>query len=330
MRRREFITGLGSTAAWPVVARAQQGQRLRRIGMLMALEEADPEAKAHLYTFTKRLAELGWINGRTARMEVRWAGDSVERARTYAKELVELQPDVILADSTPQAAALHQVTRVIPVVFVLVSDPVGMGLIAGLPRPGGNFTGFVPQEPTMARKWLEFLTEVAPGVKRVAIIFNPDTTPYIEPEYLPQFEAAARFFKVTLLSAPVRSDAEIEMVITSLARSPGGGIIAAPGSFMNAHRSSVISLSARNNIPAVYTSPIYVKDGGLLSYGPDLEDMFRRAALYVDRILRGTSPVELPVQLPVKFEMAVNLKTAKALGLTIPETLLATADEVIQ
>jgi putative ABC transport system substrate-binding protein len=263
-------------------------------------------------------------------MDVRWSDGSIDRARTFAKDLVGLRPDVVLADSTAQAAALFQETRTIPVVFVLVADPVGMGLIAGLPRPGGNFTGFVPQEPAMARKWLQFLTEIAPGVTRVAIIFNPDTTPYIEPEYLPQFEAGARFLKVTLLSAPVRSDAEIEMVITSLARSPGGGIIAAPGSFMNAHRSSVISLSARNNIPAVYTSPIYVKDGGLLSYGPDLEDMFRRAALYVDRILRGTSPVELPVQLPVKFEMAVNLKTAKALGLTIPETLLATADEVIQ
>ena len=330
MRRREFTAGLGSAAAWPVVVLAQQGQRLRRIGMLMALEEADPEAKAHLYTFTKRLAELGWINGRTARMEVRWAGDSVERARMYAKELVELQPDVILADSTPQAAALHQVTRIIPVVFVLVADPVGMGLIAGLPRPGGNFTGFVPQEPAMARKWLQFLTEIAPGVTRVAIIFNPDTTPYIEPEYLPQFEAGARFFKVTLLSAPVRSDAEIESVITSLARDPGGGIIAAPGSFMNAHRSIVISLSARNNIPTVYTSPIYVRDGGLLSYGPDLEDIFRRAAPYVDRILRGTSPAELPVQLPVKFLMGLNAKAAKALGLTVPPSILVRADEVIE
>jgi putative ABC transport system substrate-binding protein len=247
-------------------------------------------------------------------MDVRWSGGSNDRALTFAKDLVGLRPDVILADSTAQAAALYQETRTIPVVFVLVADPIGMGLIAGLPRPRGNFTGFMPHEPAMARKWMELLTEIAPSVKRIAIIFNPDTTPYIEPDYLPQFKAGARFFKVTLLSAPVHSYADIESVITSLAHDRGGGIIAAPGSFMNAHRSSVISLSARNNIPTVYTSSIYVRDGGLLSYGPDLEDMFRRAALYVDRILRGISPVELPVQLPTKFEMAINLKTAKALG----------------
>jgi putative tryptophan/tyrosine transport system substrate-binding protein len=271
MRRRQFIVGLGSAAAWPVVTRAQQGPRMRRVGALMALDQTDPEARDQLSAFTQELAKLGWIEGRTLRMDVRWSGGSIDRARTFAKDLVGLRPDVILADSTAQAAALYQETRTIPVVFVLVADPVGMGLIAGLPRPGGNFTGFMPQEPAMAVKWLELLTEIAPGVTRVAIIFNPDTTPYIEPDYLPQLEAGARFFKVTLLSAPVRGDAEIETVITSLARDPGGGIIAAPGSFMNAHRSSVISLSARNNIPAVYTSPIYVRDGGLLSYGPDLE-----------------------------------------------------------
>jgi putative ABC transport system substrate-binding protein len=329
MRRREFIAGIGSAAAWAAVARAQ-GPRIRRVGALMALDQADPEARDQLSAFTQALAELGWIEGRTLRMEVRWSGGSIDLARTFAKDLVGLRPDVIFADSTAQAAAIYQETRTIPVVFVLVADPVGMGLIAGLPRPGGNFTGFMPHEPEMARKWLELLTEIAPGVTRVAIIFNPDTTPYIEPDYLPQFEAAARFFKVTLLSAPVRSDGEIETVITALARDPGGGIIAAPGSFMNAHRSSVISLSERNNIPAVYTSPIYVRDGGLLSYGPDLEDMFRRAALYVDRILRGTKPAELPVQLPVKFLMGLNAKAAKGLGLTVPPSILLRADEVIE
>jgi putative tryptophan/tyrosine transport system substrate-binding protein len=274
MRRREFIAGLGSAAAWPVVARAQQAPRMRHVGALMALDPADPEARAHLSAFTLALRELGWIEGRTLRVDVRWTGDSIDRARTFAKELVGLQPDAIFADSTAQAAALYRETRTIPVVFVLVADPIGMGLVAGLPRPGGNFTGFMPHEPGMAKKWLELLTEIAPGVTRVAIIFNPDTTPYIEPDYLPQFETAAQFFKVTLLSAPVRSDAEIETVITSLARRPGGGIIAAPGSFMNVHRASVISLSARSNIPTVYTSPIYVRDGGLLSYGPDLKTCF--------------------------------------------------------
>jgi putative ABC transport system substrate-binding protein len=330
LRRREFIAALGGAAAWPLAARAQQRPSMRRVGALMALDQADPEAKAQLSAFTEALAELGWIEGRTLRMEVRWAAGSIDRARTFAKELISLRPEVIFADSTAQADALYQETRTIPVVFVLVSDPVGMGLIAGLPRPGGNFTGFVPHEPAMATKWLELLTEIAPRVARVAIIFNPDTTPYIEPDYLPQFEAAARSFKVTLLSAPVRSNAEIEKVITSLARDPGGGIIAAPGSFMNAHRSSVISLSARNDIPTVYTSPIYVRDGGLLSYGPDLEDIFRRAAPYVDRILRGTSPAELPVQLPVKFLMGLNAKAAKALGLTVPPSILVRADEVIE
>jgi putative tryptophan/tyrosine transport system substrate-binding protein len=330
MLRREFTAGLGSAAAWPLVARAQQDPRMRRVGALMALDQADTEARAQLSAFTQALAELGWIEGRTLRVDVRWTGGSIDRARTFAKELVGLQPDAIFADSTAQAAALYQETRTIPVVFVLVADPIGMGLVAGLPRPGGNFTGFMPHEPGMARKWLELLTEIAPAVRRVAIIFNPDTTPYIEPEYLPQFETAAHFFKLILVSAPVRSDAEIEAVITSLARDPGGGIIAAPGSFMNVHRSSVISLSARSNIPAVYTSPIYVRDGGLLSYGPDLEDMFRRAAPYVDRILRGRSPAELPVQLPVKFLMGLNARAAKALGLTVPQSILLRADEVIE
>jgi putative tryptophan/tyrosine transport system substrate-binding protein len=330
MRRRAFMAGLGSAAAWSVAARAQQDRRIRRVGALMALDQADPEARAQLSAFTRALAELGWIEGHTLRVDIRWTGGSIDRARTFAKELVGLRPDAIFADSTAQAAALYQETRTIPVVFVLVADPVGMGLVAGLPRPGGNFTGFIPHEPGMARKWLELLTEIAPAVTRVAIIFNPDTTPYMEPDYLPQFETAARFFKLILLSAPVRSDAEIEAVITSLARDPGGGVIAAPGSFMNVHRSSVISLSARTNIPAVYTSSNYVRDGGLLSYGPDLEDIFRRAAPYVDRILRGTSPAELPVQLPVKFFMGLNAGAAKALGLTVPQSILLRADEVIE
>jgi putative ABC transport system substrate-binding protein len=330
LQRREFIAGLGSAAAWPLSARAQQPDPVRRVGALMALGQADAEARALLSAFTEGLAALGWIDGRTLRMDIRWAAGSIDRARAFAKELVELRPDVIFADSTAQAAALYQETRTIPVVFVLVGDPVGMGLIAGLPRPGGNFTGFMPHEPAMASKWLELLTEIAPHVTRVAIIFNPDTTPYIEPDYLPQFEAAARSFKVVLLSAPVRSDAEIETVITSLAREPGGGIISAPGSFMNVHRAALISLAAQNNVPAVYTSPIYVRDGGLLAYGPDLEDLFRRAAPYVDRILRGAKPAELPIQLPVKFVMGLNVKAAKALGLTVPQSILLRADEVIE
>jgi putative tryptophan/tyrosine transport system substrate-binding protein len=330
MRRREFIAGLGATAAWPLVVCAQQGDRMRRIGVLMALDEIDPEAKAQLSAFTLKLAELGWTDGRTVRMDIRWAAGNVDRARIYAKELVDLRPDVILSDSTPMAVALQRETRTIPIVFVLVGDPVGEGLVVGLPRPGGNVTGFVPNEEGMAGKWLQLLTEIAPGVKRAAAMFNPETTPYVKSLYLPPFEAAARLFMVTPIPAPVHSDAEIETVINSLGRELGGGLVAMPGLYMNAHRATVISMAARNKVPVVYSSPQYAKDGGLISYGPDLEDLFRRAAPYVDRILRGTKPSELPVQLPVKFEMAVNLKTAKSLGLTVPQSILLSADEVIE
>jgi putative ABC transport system substrate-binding protein len=329
MRRREFIAWLGGAAVpWPLLAHAQQG--MRRVGVLMALDETDPEAKAQLAGFTQGLAALGWIDGRSMRIDVRWAAGSADRARLYAKELVDLQPDVILADSTPEAAALHQETRTIPTVFVLVSDPVGEGLVAGLPRPGGNITGFIPQEPAMAGKWLELLTAIAPGVKRVAAMFNPDTAPYVRSVYLPSFEAAARSFNVEPIAAPVHSDAEIETVITSLGREPGGGLVVMPGAYMNVHRATTILLAARSKVPAVYNATQFAKDGGLLSYGPDLADMFRRAAPYVDRILRGAKPADLPVQLPVKFEMAINLKTAKALGLEPPPTLLARADELVE
>jgi len=332
MKRREFIGGLGAlaAAAWPAVVRAQRGESVRRVGALMALAETDPEGRAQLSAFTRGLAELGWIDGRTVRMDVRWAAGSMDRARIYAKELVELQPDVIFADSTPEAAALHREMRTIPIVFVLVSDPIGEGFVAGLPRPGGNMTGFIPQEPALMGKWLELLTQIAPGLKRVAIMFNPDSAPYVESDYVHQFETAARSLKVAPITAPVHSDVEIETAITSLRNEPGGGLIVMPGVFMNDHRTTTISLAARHNVPAVYSSSDYVRDGGLLSYGPELADFFHRAAAYVDRILRGAKPADLPVQLPTKFEFAINLKTTKALGLTIPPNLLALADEVIE
>jgi len=330
MRRREFIAGIGSAAASPLAALGQQPGRMRRVGVLMALAETDPEAKAQLSAFTRGLAELGWLDGPTVRMDVRWAAGSIDRARVYAKELVDLQPDVIFADSTPEAAALHRETRTIPIVFVLVSDPIGEGFVAGLPRPGGNMTGFIPHEPALTGKWLELLTQIAPGVKRVAIMFNPDSAPYVESDYLPQFVAAARSFKAVPITAPVHSDAEIETAITSLGSEPGGGLIVMPGVYMNVHRATTISLVARNNVPAAYPSSDYVRDGGLLSYGPELGDFFHRAAAYVDRILRGTKPAELPVQLPVKFVMALNTKTAKALDLAVPPLILLRADEVIE
>jgi putative tryptophan/tyrosine transport system substrate-binding protein len=331
MRRRELIAGLGSAVAWPLTVRAQQPAGLRRVGVLMAFDENDPEPKAWLSGFKQGLAELGWTDGRNLRINVRWAGDNVDQTRMFAKELVDLQPDVILAHSTPATAALQPETRTIPIVFAGVSDPVGAGFVASLPRPGGNLTGFIFTEPEMAGKWVELLTEIAPGVKRAAMMFNPDTAPGGGSYFLPSFEGAARSLKVALIAAPVHTDAEFETVIASLGREPGGGLVVMPdGGFMTVHRAPIISLAARNNVPAVYPTPIFSRDGGLLSYGADRGDLLYRAAPYVDRILRGAKPADLPVQAPTKFEMAINLKTAKALGLTFPERLLATADEVIE
>jgi putative tryptophan/tyrosine transport system substrate-binding protein len=330
LKRREFIAGFGWAVAAPFVARAQQPDRVRRIGVLLGFDENDPGAKPALSGFMQGLTEVGWTDGRNLRVDVRWAAGNVDRARTFAKELVNLQPDVVLTQGTSVTAALQRETRAIPIVFAVVADPVGAGFVAGLPRPGGNITGFINLEASMAGKWLELLTEIAPAVKRAAIMFNPDTAPGGGSYYLPAFEAAARSLKMEPITAPVHSDAEIERVITSLGREPGGGLVVMTDDFMYVHRALIILLAARNNVPAVYFLSVFTRDGGLLSFGTDQVDIFRRAASYVDRILRGEKAAELPVQLPVKFKLAVNLKTAKALGLTIPETLLATADEVIQ
>jgi putative ABC transport system substrate-binding protein len=332
MRRREFITLLGgaAAAAWPPVARAQQPDRMRRIGVLMPTAESDPEAKARLSGFTQGLAESGWTDGRNLRMDVRWAAGNVDLMRTFAKELVDLRPEMILAATTPATAAVQRETRTIPIVFVSVSDPVGEGFVERLPRPGGNLTGFISEEASMAAKWLELLTEIAPTVKRAAIMFNPDTAPGGGSYYLPAFEAAARSLKVAAIAAPVHSDAEIEMVITSLGRELGGGVVVSTDAFMIVHRAPVILLAARYNVPAVYQTSVFARDGGLLSYGPDRVDMIRRSASYVDRILRGAKPADLPVQLPVKFEMFLNAKTAKMLGLAVPPSILLRADEVVE
>jgi putative ABC transport system substrate-binding protein len=331
MRRREFITLFGGAAiAWPRVVRAQQPDRIRRIGVLTPYDENDPEAKTYLSGFTQGLAELGWIDGRNLRMDVRWAAGNIDRMRMFAKELVDLQPDMILASSTPVTAALQHETRTIPIVFVFVGDPVGSGFVANLPRPGGNITGFSNLQPSTGGKWLELLTEFAPTVKRAAIVFNPDTAPYGKSYFLPSFEAGARSLKVVPIAAPVHSDAEIETVMTSLGREPGGGLVVMPDGFMQVHRAPIIFLAARNNVPAVYFNIVFARDGGLLSYGADEVDIIRSSASYVDRILRGGKPAELPVQHPVKYEMALNLKTAKALGLAVPPSILLRADEVIE
>jgi putative ABC transport system substrate-binding protein len=331
LRRRQFITLLsGAAMAWPLAARAQQGERLRRIGVLMTNDETDSEAKLWVSELIRALAELGWTDGRNLRMDIRWARSNVDRLRTLTKELVETQPNVILASGTPATAALQRETLTIPIVFVLVADPVGSGFVAGLPRPGKNITGFGLQEASMAGKWLELLTEISPGVKLVAAMFNPDTAPFVGSYFLPVFEAAARSRKVEPIVAPVHSDAEIETVISALGREPGGGLIVLPDTFTHDHQALIISLTTRNNVASVYWDKIFVRNGGLVSYGVSLVDIFRRGAAYVDRILRGANPSELPVQLPAKFELAVNIKTAKALGLAVPPSILLRADEVIE
>jgi putative ABC transport system substrate-binding protein len=324
MRRREFIAGLGGAAVWTLAARAQQGDRVRRIGVLMGGDENDPVYKTWVSAFTQALAGLGWTDGRNVRMDLRWAGDDINRVRALAQELVGLQPDIIVASASPLTAALQRETRTIPIVFVGVVDPVASGLVARLNRPGGNITGFGGLEASLGGKWLELLSEIAPGLKRAAIMFSQVST------YMPSFETAARSLKVELITAPVRSDVEIETAITALGREPGGGLVVTANVFTAAHRAPIISAAARNNVPAVYSQSFFARDGGLLSYGPDLVDIWRRAASYVDRILRGEKPAELPVQMPIKFEMIVNLKTAKALGLAVPLSVLLRADAVIE
>jgi putative ABC transport system substrate-binding protein len=329
MNRREFITLLGGAAAcWPVAARAQQDGRVRRIGVLMPGDENDPLWKTRLSAFTQALAVLRWTDGRNVRMDVRWTGDDINRIRALAQELVGLQPDIIVTDSTPVTTAVQRETRTIPIVFADVGDPVASGNVPRLDRPSENITGFAILETSLGGKWLELLSEIAPGLKRAAIMFNPDTAPISA--YMPSLETAARSLKVVPIIAPVRSHVEIETAIIALGREPGGGLVAIPDIFMNVHRMAIILAAARNNVPAVYSASVFATDGGLLSYGVDRVDTSRRAAAYVDRILRGEKPGDLPVQLPTKYEMAVNLKTAKALGLTVPPSIRLRADEVIE
>jgi putative ABC transport system substrate-binding protein len=328
MRRREFNAGLGTAAAWPLTVRAQQDSRVRRIGVLMPFDESDPVVKPRVSALTQALADLGWTDGRNVRMDLRWAGSDTNRIRALAQELVGLQPDIIVTDSTPATVALQRETRTIPIVFASVSDPVATNIVARLDRPSGNIAGFATFEASLGGKWLELLSEIAPGVKRAAIMFNPDTAPVSA--HMPSFETAARSLKVEPIVAPVHSDVEIETAIIALGRDPRGGLVVMPDVFADVHRASIISAAARNNVPAVYYLSDFAKDGGLLSYGADRVDIWRRAATYVDRILRGAKPAELPVQMPTKFEMVLNLKTAKALGLAVPPSILLRADEVIE
>jgi putative ABC transport system substrate-binding protein len=330
MRRRAFIAALGSAAAmWPFAARAQQADRMRLIGVLMAYAESDPEGQAWVAAFRERLQKLGWADGRNIRIDTRWATPNVEAMQRFAKELVALQPDLILSQSTPTTAALLQQTRAIPIIFANLADPVGSGFVASFPRPGGNVTGFVLYEPTIAGKWLELLKEIAPRVNRVAFLFNPATATYFE-YYMNPFKAAAASFGVEVIAAPVHHRSELESLFAAQAREPNGSLIVMPDSFLNAHALEITSLAARYRLPAVYPYRLYIKVGGLLSYGNDVFDNYRRAAGYVDRILKGEKPADLPVQVPVKFELVINMKTAKALGLDVPLSLQVAADEVIE
>ena len=331
MKRRQFITLVGgAAAAWPLAASAQQHERIRRIGAIMGFRENDAEGSLWLSSFTRALLELGWTEGRNVRSDVRWSASNVEREQLLAKELVALQPDVILAHGTPVTAALKRETRTIPIVFGAVADPVGEGFVEGLNRPGGNITGFLFSEAGIGGKWVELLKEIAPDLKQVAMLFNPETAPGRGSHYLASFQDAARSLKVKALTAPVRSDAEIESSIASLGRERDSGFVAIGDSFLVSHRKPIILAAARYKTPAVYFHASFARDGGLFSYGPDNADIFRRAAGYVDRILRGANPAELPVQVPIKFERVINLRTANALGLTVPLTLQASADEVIE
>ena len=327
MRRREFITLLGGAAAWPLAARAQQVDRVRRIGVLLSGDENDPVRKAFVSAFAQSLAGLGWTDGRNVRMDVRWRGDDTNRIRALAHELVGLRSDIILANGNAATIALQRETRTIPIVFVRGADPVTTGIVARLDRPGGNVTGFSAGEAT-GGKVFELLSEIAPGLKRAVIMFNPDTAP--ASAHVPSFQTAARSLKVVRTVAPVHGDREIETAITAVGREPGGGLVVMPDTFTQVHRAPIILAVARNNVPAVYWLSDFAKDGGLLSYGPDRVDIFRRAATYVDRILRSAKPGDLPVQFPTKFEMVVNLKTANALGLAVTPSILVRADEVIE
>jgi putative ABC transport system substrate-binding protein len=324
MRRREFITLLGgASVAWPFVARAQ-GERMRRVGVLITLEANDPEGESELKALKQAFQELGWVEGRNLRLELRWSGGEPARIQASAKELVSLPCEVIVARSTPAVAALIKETRTIPIVFSYVVDPIGSGFVQSFPRPGGNVTGFQTYEFTLAGKWLQLLLETAPSVRRIGLIHNPATAP---PGFLRALEALPPSTSVQLVRAPVHNAADIDAAIAGVAREPGGGLLIMPDTFNDANHSQIVALAGKYGLPAVYTHRF---DDGLICYGPDLSDVLRRTAPYVDRILRGEKPGDLPVQAPTKYELTLNLKIAATLGLRIPPNLIAIADEVLQ
>jgi putative tryptophan/tyrosine transport system substrate-binding protein len=328
MRRRQFITLLGGAVAWPLAARAQQGERVRRIGVLLPAAPDDAEQQSWLGAFLQGLAQSGWITGRNIRIETRWTRFDPEETRKYAAELVALAPDVILAAGNSTVRPLLRLTRTVPIVFPVAADPVASGLVKSLARPGGNATGFMSFEIGISAKWLELLKEIAPGVKRAAVLRTLATA--AGPGQFGAIQAVAPSLGVELRPIDSEDAGEIERAIVAFASEPSGGVIAATGGGVLKHRELTVALAARHRLPAVYAYRIHVMSGGLMSYGLDNLDQYRRAAGYVDRILRGEKPADLPVQAPTKYELVINLKTAKALGLDVPPTLLARADEVIE
>ena len=332
MRRREFITLLGSAAAstaWPLSIRAQQPEQIRRIGVLMGYAESDPAVQSYLAAFRDALAKLGWTDGSNLRIELRWGAADLDRVKTFAKELVDLRPDAILGATTPVISALAHETQTIPIVFAAIADPIGNGFAASLAHPGGNVTGFTALDSALGGKWVGLLKEIAPRTVRVALLFNPATALPVQ-SLMASIQAAASSFAVQASAAPVHAKDEIEGVIAAQARNPGGGLIVMPDIFNRLNRDVIIALAARYSVPAIYYNRSLAESGGLIAYGDDFNEEFRQAAGYIDRILKGAKPADMPIQLPTKFELAVNLKTAKTLGLTVSSGLLSIADEVIE
>jgi putative ABC transport system substrate-binding protein len=330
MRRREFISlASGVAVTWPLVARAQQPERMRRLGVLSSLAETDTEAQAWDAAFRKRLVELGWIDGRTVHIDYRWAAGSLDRMRLFARELVQLNPEALVTISTPATAALQAETRTIPIVFAWVSDPVGSGFVSSLPHPGGNITGFLNIEASVVGKWLSLMREIAPQVSRIGFLYNPQTAPYAR-YYLDTFRAASLTLAIEAIDAPVRSTEEVEGFMTKLGGEAGAGLFVMSDTSMVVYRKTIYSLAERYRLPTIYPYRVFAAEGGLMSYGVNVADLLRGAASYIDRILRGEKPNELAVQQPTRFELVVNVKTAKMLGLTIPTSMFVAAQEMIE
>jgi putative tryptophan/tyrosine transport system substrate-binding protein len=330
MKRRQFIALLGgAVTVWPFVGRAQQGEQVRRIGILNAGAENDPQQQSWDTAFRQRLNELGWVDGRNIHVDYRWGAGSLDRAQLFAKELVALNPDVLVGVTTPATAALQRETKTIPIIFTVVSDPVGSGFVASLSNPGGNITGFINVEGSLAGKWVELMHEVAPSVSRVGVMYNPSTAPYAK-YYVDAFRSAASALSISPVEAPVHSAAEAEAFITKLGGEDGSGLVVIPDTSVVLYRQTIIALAERFHLPTIYPFGFFVSEGGFMSYGIDLAELYRGAATYIDRVLKGAKPSELAVQLPTKFELVVNLKTAKALGIRLPQTVIARADDVIE